>query len=452
MIMANTSDEGLLKKIKKNIYGKPQTIKVTFPAGLGAIALLEIKSILGSLWFAKHLSSDCSLLKNEIIIENIHMVAIMELLMRNQCFSDIRLVVFRGRTIEKHVFEKKCREIDWEFYLNKNMSLKLKINSVASKAFHETGLKKILADSVKNYVSEIVSGENSIATTCIYADLYKNKLTLSISLAGEPLYKRGYRGELSASAPLKEDAAACCIQSALKFALTLKNDFLPNTVIIPFSGTGTFAFEMIQFYFKISPVLFEREYALQKMSFYGKESFNFLVKKAGENCLLNKELTNEFRICCIDNSKNANIALFENITHFKKSIAKYNINIQDELFVHDSKNHQPFFAEDFLTMDITKIISHKSKRFGNIFIPLNPPYGIRLNRSADSVDLYKNIARKINEISGFTKREQKNVCGFILCPNEETWSAFVRQLHYLKIETYHFTQGGLDIRVCQFFA
>ncbi|MEO8965254.1 MAG: hypothetical protein ABI370_11340, partial [Gammaproteobacteria bacterium] len=342
--------------------------------------------------------------------------------------------------------------IEWDFYINKKMSLKLKIDSVASKAFHETALKKILADSVKNYVSEVVSGENSIATTCIYADLYKNKLTLSISLAGEPLYKRGYRGTLSASAPLKEDAAACCIQSALQFAATLQKDFIPNTVIIPFSGTGTFAFEMLQFYFQLSPVLFEREYALQKMSFFGKESFNFLVKKADENCLLDKDRINEIRICCIDNSKNANIALLENITNFKKILAKQTTEIVDELFVRDLKTDQPFFAKDFLTMDMTKIISDKAKRFGNIFIPLNPPYGIRLNRTSDSVDLYKNIARKINEISDLTKREQKHLCGFILCPTEETWSAFVKQLHYLKIETYHFTQGGLDIRVCQFFA
>jgi hypothetical protein len=76
---------------------------------------------------------------------------------------------------------------------------------------------------------------------------------------------------------------------------------------------------------------------------------------------------------------------------------------------------------------------------------------MRLGKNADSVVLYKNIAGKINEISKILKAERKSLLGFVLCPNEEVWSAFCRNLSHAEIETYHFTQGGLDIRVCQFF-
>ena len=97
-------------------------------------------------------------------------------------------------------------------------------------------------------------------------------------------------------------------------------------------------------------------------------------------------------------------------------------------------------------MDFTKI-----NFIGNLFIPLNPPYGIRIGSNSDSNSLYKNIACKLNELSKITNKENANILGFILCPNEETWSVFCRNLLYKESETFHFTQGGIDIRVCLFY-
>ena len=105
---------------------------------------------------------------------------------------------------------------------------KLKVDSVASKAFHETGLKEILSSILKDSVKEIVSGENTNETTCVFADLYKDKLTVSISLAGNSLYKRGYRGTLSASAPLREDYASCLLLKSMQFAKKINAEFMPD--------------------------------------------------------------------------------------------------------------------------------------------------------------------------------------------------------------------------------
>jgi 23S rRNA G2445 N2-methylase RlmL len=423
--------ENIEKKIKKNIYGKPQTVKVIFPPGLGDAALDEVQSILGNLWFPQKYISELSVLKNEIRIDNIHLFAVTELLMRSQCLTDIRLVIFEGKTSGKFAFEKKCREVPWDFYLNKSMILKIKVDSVASRAFHETGLKEIATEIIQGHVNAVVSGENTKETCCIYADLYKDRLSLSISLAGNPLYKRGYRGTLSASAPLREDAAACCIRKALQFAKNINVAFLPERLLIPFSGTGTFVFEYLQSCFNFSPVLFAREYALQAMPLFRAENFNFLLKKAKENCVLQ-----DVDVRCLDTSDNANTALSENWQFFKTAIIANGFQIADDLC--------SVSAEDFIKMDVGGLV-------GDIFMPLNPPYGVRLGKNSDSVVLYKNIAGKINEISKAIKIGRKNLLGFILCPNEETWSAFSRSLSHAKIETYHFTQGGIDVRVCQFF-
>jgi 23S rRNA G2445 N2-methylase RlmL len=448
------------KKIKKNIYGKPQAVKAIFPPGFGDTALDEIQSILGSLWFQHKYTSKFSLLKNAIRIDNIHLFAITELLMRSQCLTDVRLIIFEGGASGISAFVKKCRDINWGFYLNKNMSVKIKVDSVASRAFHETGLREILGGIVVEYVAEIVHGEDTDETTIMYADLYKDRLTLSISLAGSALYKRGYRGTLSASAPLREDAAACCIRKSLQFAKNQNIDFAPNTVIVPFSGTGTFAFEYLLSHFHFSPALLPREYALQEMPLFREDNFNFLLKKARENCLLpsvsiadeNPVLSDATHVYCIDNSANANTAFLENLQIFKSAILTRDFSLPNDLLPLNSESNEPLYPDSFFQIDITQLLSKEQMSVGNIFMPLNPPYGLRLGKTLDSIALYKNIATKINEISTIVQKEKKNLLGFILCPNEEMWSAFCKTLRCLKMETYHFTQGGIDIRVCQFYA
>lgn len=434
--MTCSTDKNLTKSIKKNIYAKAQVAKIIFPPGLGATALDEAKAILSNLWFAQKFTGEVYLFKNEIQIRPVYMFAIAELLLRNHCFSDVRLSIFKDTVIGKKAFKKKVREINWDRYINKNMSLKIKVNSVSSQAFHETGLKKILTEIIKPYVCDVVSGENSNETTCLYAELYKNKLTISISLAGQPLYKRGYRGKLTASAPLKEDAAACCIRKALLFSKKCNPHFLPKTILIPFSGTGTFAFEYCQAYFQFIPALLEREYALKKMSLFRQTNFDFLINKAKESCLLSKAQLdkNNIHLVCIDNSSNANTALKENIACFENAVKKMNFILPDIANIQD----------DFFKINLDKFSD-------NIFIPLNPPYGIRLGNDSNTIKLYKMIATKINEIAMVAKKNQRNVLGFILCQTEEAWSAFIGNLAQSKTETYHFTQGGLDIRVCQFF-
>lgn len=432
--MNNPGHEHLTKKIKKNLYGKPQIMQALYPAGMGETALTEIQDILNNLWFKQKYISELSLAKNKIRIAPIHLFAVTELLMRTQSLSDIRLIIYEGIASGKEIFRKKCLSIPWHFYLDKKMSLKIKVNSVASRAFHESGLKEIISEILENNVDHIVSGENTDETTSLYVDLYKNKLTISISLAGEPLYKRGFRHILSASAPLREDIAFCCLERALKFAKQSDNSYVPETFLIPFSGTGTFLFEYIQRIFKFSPILFSRNYALTKMPFYKPEHFNFLVKKAKEYVLPSNEL---LQCICIDYSNNAMAVLSENLKAFKKFFEEQNLFFPEKFF--------KLCEEDFFKMDFSNLAGN------NIFMPLNPPYGIRLGNK-NTIELYKKIANKINDLISIIKNSEKRLLGFILCPDENSWSHFMNTLKNMETETYHITQGGLDIRICQFYS
>lgn len=131
--------EKLQKTIKKNIYGSPQSIKITYPPGFSDIALSEVNSILSSLWFPQKYTPSVIPTKNAIRIDNIHFITAIELLIRNRCLTDIRLIITESKAFGKNAFKNKCIDIPWDYYLNKTMSLKLKVTSIASEAFHETG-------------------------------------------------------------------------------------------------------------------------------------------------------------------------------------------------------------------------------------------------------------------------------------------------------------------------
>ena len=301
-------------------------------------------------------------------------------------------------------------------------------------------MKEILTHGLANMVSAMVTGENTEATTLLHLDVFNHHSIMSISLAGEPLYKRGYRSVLSHSAPLREDIAACCLQKAMQFIANNHNDFACDNLLVPFSGTGTFLFEYWISRYQFVPALFERTYAIQAMPLYRSDHFNYLLKKARENCSI-EQLT-PANYYCVDSSTSANEALLSNIENFKQALEK------NQFAWRGTEESKWLLHENFLKIDLAATFTDLS---GNLFMPINPPYGIRFGKSKDTVMLYEHIANKINELSAILKKREKHVAGFILCPGEASWSVFCKTLTGANIDTYHLTQGGLDIRVAQFY-
>ncbi len=429
------------KRIKRNIYGKPQSILVVFPAGLSDIAHDEARFILDNLWFQNKFHSEITVLRNALRIDKIHMFAVVELLMRGQCFTDIRLIVSEGKAANMPAFEKQCEKVAWDFYLTQKMSLRVKVDVGASPALHEGAMKEMLVQGLADKVAGIVAGEDAEETTTLYIDAYKYHAIMSLSLAGASLYKRGYRSVLSKSAPLREDIAACTILKAMQFGAENNDDFVTDSLLVPFSGTGTFLIEYLIANYLFAPVLFDRTYALQAMPLFRGDNFKFLFKQARENCSIAQLVPANFY--CVDNAEAANIALSENIESFKRAV------VAQELSCNGLGDSQIIHEENFLQADMEAVFANLP---GNIFIPLNPPYGIRLGKTNDTEKLYKQIGAQIKVLMQLAKKRKTHVSGFILCPSEESWSEFCKTLTGATIDTYHLTQGGLDIRVAQFYS
>ncbi|WGL60818.1 hypothetical protein QEJ31_04305 [Pigmentibacter sp. JX0631] len=424
----------LERQIKKNIYGKPQTAKLFYPPGFGETAKSELSTILANLWYPQNTKNTYELNAKYIDLKDTHISVLMEIILRTKCLSDVHLVLTYEKCHNKDEFRKICSSIKWNYYLEKNLNIKIKVNSTASKAFHESSLKEIANEILSPLVNNIYSGEKSNEDTVISFELYKDKLTTSISLAGQPLYKRGYKKDLKTLAPLREDLAACCIQ---KFFNTLKQKDIhniPDKVYVPFAGSGTLAFETHFYLNNINNHYFEREYVFMKLPFFKKENYNFLIKKSSEIM----KTFNDIEILCIDTAESAvknNLENIENYLTLKNQFSSAKLNIKVE------KND--FFQNNSFTLN---------QNFDFLFIPLNPPYGLRIQNKLNSTHFYQKIAQTLNQLNECKTEEQKHIGGFILCPTEEAWSSFLKTLKFNTKDTYHFTQGGLDIRVCQFYS
>jgi hypothetical protein len=88
-----------------------------------------------------------------------------------------------------------------------------------------------------------------------------------------------------------------------------------------------------------------------------------------------------------------------------------------------------------------------------LFIALNPPYGKRI-AVGSTEELFRRIGERCEElvrdprISASTGPE--GVRGCILCPSESSWEAFSAATPGLSKTTSHFSQGGIDVRLCVF--
>jgi hypothetical protein len=108
----------------------------------------------------------------------------------------------------------------------------------------------------------------------------------------------------------------------------------------------------------------------------------------------------------------------------------------------------------------------KSDARSVVALLLNPPYGQRLGKNTRADSNYRAIGKRVVEIRdhiasggiGYcsgkgTNNSTPQLMGYILCPDQPTWSAFMLCLSQKKfgVKTTHFTHGGNDTRLVSFW-
>jgi len=243
-------------------------------------------------------------------------------------------------------------------------------------------------------------------------ELRENRARVLVSLAGEPLYKRGYKEHLFATAPLPEHTANACIRWVLKD----KNIQQVSAVWVPFAGSGTFGFEALLFLAGGGSGTFRGNFSCEAFPATPKATLQFFRKKMQQAW----------------NTQTPPAIVFNEINEQALSSLK--------------KNSEPFSRKAsflFQQGDFFNFIPPAPKE-GALLILLNPPFGNRLAKKSSVEDLYRKIGSYLREK---LKQVEGEVIGGCICPDEITWREFLKALKPQKSETHHFTHGGKQMRL-----
>jgi len=292
----------------------------------------------------------------------------------------IFLLLKRKKLRDFDSFFSLIYDIEWESFFNKDSYIVIdKVSTFNSKLASEHTLQAMAHKAICNrlcdkwHCKKLDIGKNQCIIR-IY--LEADELFLCLDTTGEPLYKRGYRLKTTL-APIRESLA-----TATLYLMQWKRKYPLHDA---FSGSGTIPIEALYYALNI-PAGINRSFAFESFNAFPKESIKNQIDKIKEDAIKNIRIDCEIRISASDIDKSS------------IKIAKFNI-----------QKACSFIETLLLKYDIKRCITAPSifqSSFENLSLPhkdsmllSNLPYGIRLSNEKDVITLYKNIAKKIKNLS-----------------------------------------------------
>lgn len=233
-------------RIRKPQTGTTLSWEVYFPPGTATQVGEKIKEILSSVPLPNQPEPNVRIFSEKIKLENTNSHQITYLLFHGLCFRDIRLVIARTTDWDSSA---EVREEEWDRILTEAVG-------IAKPLFTEPNIK----------FYEIK--EN------LHISYFEDEITVSLSVMGEPGYKRGIKATFPTSAPVPEDLSQILIQQCFEIFLVSKEDVA--ALYIPFAGTLTFATEWALQSEKIPSLIFTKRISLQTNGFVPRKIFRSL--------------------------------------------------------------------------------------------------------------------------------------------------------------------------------
>jgi len=251
---------------------------------------------------------------------------------------------------------QKISKIEWHKFIRGDFPI-ITVSTRQSKLINSTRIKLTategLTKAFKRTVQKKAPKEFLEIKNKIHIDIYNDNLTLSLSLTGERLDKRGFK--LSSDlAPLRESIAAALVYS---IALESKSENLLDLM----AGTGTFTSEALEFYKFNNHRLFDYQFA----------PF-FITLPLRKRVMISKTLFSAHYIN--DITEHATTALNDNLKKLSKEQKVENLG-----------------PEDFFKLN---------KEFKSSSLILNPPYGKRIKISVPLDELLMSIIEKARNLDG----------------------------------------------------
>jgi 23S rRNA G2445 N2-methylase RlmL len=432
------SEAAVRRKIKQNVHAASHVAVIVPAPGFKEVCHKEMQQILGELVLPDKFGprASCSDHFNEIVISQVSFRSLIQIPLQSLTAENVwwQLASFKAESVR--VLEKSLGKIEWPLYLARGSRLALKIESIASRVYHEGMIKEKWGQLLAEQGYELGSFEE--ADHHLWLRVYKDKVQLFISLATEPLFQRGYRRSFLAAAPLREHLAAAIIRQTLDWAEEVSGAaYEPDEVMIPYAGSGTFLFETLAAYYDLAGGLWRSAFAMEKMPCFVGAHFSYCKRKLLEKSQLLLQSKRPLPLWVSDRNEKQVEEILLNWQGFLSAFEGVDTRALQESCL--------IYQEDFLhpaSFDFEKIRGHR------VFILFNPPYGVRLSSKLSAVVHYKKIGEHLSLLAS---RYDLEILGAILAGNEEAWQSCKGGLKGFRQKSRHFTQGGRDIRLLSFW-
>jgi 23S rRNA G2445 N2-methylase RlmL len=303
--------------------------------------------------------------------------------------------------------------------------------------------------SVRGYTILLEDETRDSQFTRIELETGADRLRVRVSLGSDALHKRGWRALTGTPATLREDLASAVLKRLTAFE---PRALQATQVVVPFAGSGTLGIEAWHSLFGLPPSIWNSSRAIKD----SEPRFTRAVSEpqiprawkylahptdAAQNWW-EKRITRAAseaklpELTFIENNRKQFHELEQNLENVTEMLEYFGLELP----------RISALLKDIFQVPNTEIITPEAITL----MPLHPPYGLRLSQETDVEKLFSDLGIKVREWALEARASGGALVGFCLCPSDVLWRCFRNGLGDLEFDTSHVTQGGLDVRVCNF--
>jgi putative N6-adenine-specific DNA methylase len=379
------------KRIKRHVVGKVHNFFAVTAPGFETLCLAELTSlglegraVPGGVEFAGNLQA--------CYLANLCLRTAGRILMRVHSF----------RATSFPVLERAASRFPWELFLLRGPAPRLHVTTHHCRLHHTTAIAERVLSGIQKQLGHAADGADKPADAAevrpqVFIRGTDDRFVVSIDSSGENLYLRGikvHRGR----APVRETIAAAVLMHA---------GFTGAEVLVdPMCGTGTFSLEAALMAKRIPPGWF-RSFAFTSWPAFRKQRWEFMRRKAAERF----EILKAPRIFASDIDPDA-CSLLEEVSCAKGLADAVSVSIHD-----------------FFEIDPARLADRPG------VVVLNPPYGRRIGKPAESRNLTRTVIDRLcGKFQGWK---------FILLVPEDRYIPSMPP----SVLSYRVLHGGLRVKV-----
>ncbi len=412
------------------ITSRPLTLELYSSPGTLPEVAADASAIIATPWKPHKFVASVEQARGFVRVRGVSWDLACELAARLSTVHDVRLA-FLSVTVKSWAdVPLALRKLPFQDLLEPGELLEIRAEAANGVLPHAGRLQEVAEEffSVRGYDILSENDPRDTPSTRIELETGADRLRVRVSLGSDALHKRGWRALTGTPATLREDLAA----SVLKRLTAFEPRVLEATqVVVPFAGSGTLGIEAWHSLFGLAPSIWNNARAWKHLAHPTEAAQNWWHKRI-TRAATEAKLP---ELLLIENNRKQFNELEANLQNISDTLENLGVNLP----------RVTALLKDVFLMPNSEIITP-----GKItLMPLHPPYGLRLQDS--NVDqIFTDLGLKVRQWALQARESNGALVGFCLCPTDVLWRVFRNGLGDLWFDTTHVTQGGLDVRVCNF--